>query len=195
VATNRSKSVTCSICTFSLKQLNTIIMRRTFTLAFLLLSLLVGTSFAQDPSSFIDRNEVDEFTGKQVVSSKTTEVSVVENTGEEVSAAVGFVVYVEGSYALLIDVRSESANFIGEDKAYFVVDGERYEKRLGQGESDMETEGTTVAFYERLVVELDEEFRDVLSDATRARMKAGDTVFNITPAVDDEIWAVEETAR
>jgi len=170
-------------------------LQRVTFLTFVIFSIFATGVFAQDPSEFIKENRVDEFTGDKVVKSQTTEIVVEQNKADEdVRTAGSWVVYVNGTYGLFLGVVSDNYNYVTVDDAYFVIDGERYKANAETVSRDVDTNGGYRVF-EQLVITLDKELRTALETATKSRVKVGQIIYNITDAVDDEVWAVERTVN
>lgn len=165
------------------------------TLFIIFLSLfLVGSAQAQD--RFIDKNEVDEFTGQKTVLSVSVEMEVLEaEPGTDLVYHKGYVAYTqlegESVYFMVLSTASESWIFLGAETAYFLVDGERYKTPLF--ETERETMGRGVSH--NLAAYLNQDIRSALRNAENVRMKVGEYVFNVTDVVDDELEAVEREVR
>lgn len=135
----------------------------------------------------LTQNKTDEFTGNKIVQTAFQSVEVQERGDESLYSQDASVFYNEGTWALVLTTTSDSWALLGEDTAYFLVDGERFERDLVNGEREVQDGGSV---YEQNVVLLNEEIRTAIATAEEVRMKTGSYVFDISEAVDNEIQTI-----
>lgn len=154
----------------------------------------VGSSLGQE--RFIDKNEVDEFTGQRTVLSQTVGITVLQRGQGNLWYHKGWVAYTEGSsdytYLLLFSTASDGWIFLDTDTAYFLVDGQRFEKSLIDVEREV-MDGGSISH--NMVVRLNRQFRNALRDASEVKVKMGRYVLDVTAVVDDELRAVERAVN
>jgi hypothetical protein len=134
------------------------------------------------------QNKTDEFTGERVVQTAYEGVTVQQSGDEALTLSRSSVLYADEEWALSVATKSDSWALLGTDTAYFLADGERFETKLHRQTGETQDYG---GVYEEHFVLLSEEMRSVFSQASQVRMKAGQYVFDITDAVDDEIEAIQ----
>jgi hypothetical protein len=136
----------------------------------------------------LTQNKTVEFTGNKIIQTAYQSVEVQERGDESLYRQVVSVFYNEGTWGLLLETTSDSWVLLGEDTAYFLVDGERFERRLVSADREVQDGGSV---YERKGVPLNEEIRTAIATAEEVRMKTGSYVFDISEAVDNEIQTIQ----
>lgn len=149
-----------------------------------LFSLIANPAFGQ---ADLSQNETDEFTGNQIIQTVFRSVEAQETGDEPLFSQDASVFYNEGTWALVFATTSDSWVFLDVDTAYFIVGGERFERNLVNNERDVRDGGTV---YEQNAVLLNDEIRTAMAQADKVRMKAGQYVFDISKAVDNEIQTI-----
>jgi hypothetical protein len=133
------------------------------------------------------QNRTDEFTGDKIIQTRFVPIDV-QSTGDELLYRhESSLFYNEGKWFLVFSTTSDSWAFLDADTAYFLIDGERFERDLMSTDRNVR-DGGSVA--EQNAVVLDEEIRSAMAQSESVRMKANQYVFDISAAVDEEIQAI-----
>jgi len=152
---------------------------------FFLLIILVlpfGSANAQKDSTVTTvqedrcKVETDEFREAQTIYCKLRDLEIQERPGEEIFNAEGRLQRGADGQGLLIVTASESWNFIGENKAYAIIDGENYKFRLARVDQEVKTGGGVVE--QRGIGLTDQQLRAV-AQADTIRVKIGRAVFKL----------------
>lgn len=152
-----------------IQPLNTMLRPITLIAALLLIPML---AFGQNCTS-----ETDEFTGETDISCDNVEVTVNEQPLETIYGAWVMAVQAEGQNAMVLTVRAESWNFIDADQAYAIIDGERYQFRVVNGEREVD-DGDVI---EQKIIPLGGKDAQAIANAQKFRLKVGQAVFDASP--------------
>lgn len=172
-------------------------------IAFFVVATLVGVvkefrASEAPKKAVIQEDSTDVMTGNRSVRTRRVEVTTLkpEDAPASTEAFLYFVnrtseTFPDGlpHYYLILEVESSTWNFSEGNPVYFVVDEERYRRKVSSHNMGI---GSSVA--EEIAVRLTkEDFRKHLSSADEVKVKVGRYVWDITEAVNEEMQALHES--